>query len=139
MSNVANKSIDPVFLSSLRAGARVDLPHSLPPDGAGATTYSCLKIGSDLSPKWRIATAGQAITCARMPLEGHCKRVNTPLRKLTSRERNVVIAGLAVTAVAILALLFLAGHNDGRCSTKTAATGPDASKSRSPAASAANR
>ena len=41
-----------------------------------------------------------------MPLEGHFQRVNTPLRKLTVRERNVVIAGLLVTLLALLALLF---------------------------------
>jgi len=47
-----------------------------------------------------------------MPLEGHYAKVNTPLRKLTRRELTVVIAGCAVTAIAILALLFLPGHND---------------------------
>ncbi len=41
-----------------------------------------------------------------MPLEGHFNRVNTPLRRLTKRERNVVAAGLAVTLVALAALLF---------------------------------
>jgi predicted metal-binding membrane protein len=40
-----------------------------------------------------------------MPLEGHYKRANTPLRRLTRRERNVVLAGLAVTVVALLALV----------------------------------
>jgi hypothetical protein len=40
-----------------------------------------------------------------MPLEGHYRKVNTPLRRLTPRERNVVIAGLAVTVVAILTLI----------------------------------
>jgi predicted metal-binding membrane protein len=40
-----------------------------------------------------------------MPLEGHYKRANTPLRRLTKRERNVVLAGLAVTVVALLALV----------------------------------
>ena len=42
-----------------------------------------------------------------MPLEGHFQRVNTPLRKLTRRERNVVGGGLAVTVVAIALLLLL--------------------------------
>ncbi|HVY78478.1 MAG TPA: hypothetical protein VG898_08240 [Solirubrobacterales bacterium] len=42
-----------------------------------------------------------------MPLEGHWQTVNTPLRTLTARERNVVIAVLAVTAVAILGLLLI--------------------------------
>jgi hypothetical protein len=41
-----------------------------------------------------------------MPLEGHFNRVNTPLRRLTKRERNVVTAGLAVTLIALTALLF---------------------------------
>jgi predicted metal-binding membrane protein len=46
-----------------------------------------------------------------MPLEGHFKRVNTPLRHLTRRERNVVVAGVAVTFVA-LAILVLATAGD---------------------------
>jgi hypothetical protein len=40
-----------------------------------------------------------------MPLEGHYQRVNTPLRKLTKRERMVVIWGTLATAIAILALV----------------------------------
>jgi len=40
-----------------------------------------------------------------MPLEEHFDRVNTPLRRLTKRERNVVIAGVAVTFIALAALL----------------------------------
>lgn len=40
-----------------------------------------------------------------MPLEGHWRRTNTPLRRLPARERNVVIAGVAVTLVALVALL----------------------------------
>jgi hypothetical protein len=40
-----------------------------------------------------------------MPLEGHFDRVNTPLRQLTKRERNVVISGLVVTLAALAALL----------------------------------
>lgn len=48
-----------------------------------------------------------------MPLEGHFQRVNTPLRKLTARERNVLIAGMLVTIVAILALI-LATASDSR-------------------------
>jgi hypothetical protein len=42
-----------------------------------------------------------------MPLEGHYQRVNTPLRRLTSRERWVVLIGLLVTVVAVLALVFI--------------------------------
>jgi hypothetical protein len=48
-----------------------------------------------------------------MPLEGHFQRVNTPLRKLTGRERKVLIAGSVVTALAILALI-LATAGDSR-------------------------
>ncbi|MFN8162652.1 MAG: hypothetical protein U0R26_02260 [Solirubrobacterales bacterium] len=48
-----------------------------------------------------------------MPLEGHWRRTNTPLRRLSARERNVVIAGLAVTLVALVALL-LATAGDSR-------------------------
>lgn len=40
-----------------------------------------------------------------MPLEGHFQRVNTPLRRLTKRERSVVIAGVAVTFIALAALI----------------------------------
>jgi hypothetical protein len=40
-----------------------------------------------------------------MPLEGHFKRVNTPLRRLTKRERNVVLTGVVVTFAALLALI----------------------------------
>jgi hypothetical protein len=41
-----------------------------------------------------------------MPLEGHFQRVNTPLRRLTKRERNVVVAGLATTLIALAVLIF---------------------------------
>jgi hypothetical protein len=40
-----------------------------------------------------------------MPLEGHWRRTNTPLRRLSTRERNAVIVGLAVTIVALLVLI----------------------------------
>jgi hypothetical protein len=46
-----------------------------------------------------------------MPLEGHYGKVNTPLRKLTARERNVAIAVGLVTLVAVLALLFVPSQN----------------------------
>jgi hypothetical protein len=46
-----------------------------------------------------------------MPLEGHWQRTNTPLRRLTKRERNVVVAGLATMLVA-LAVLLLATAGD---------------------------
>ncbi len=41
-----------------------------------------------------------------MPLEQHYKTVNTPLRRLGKRERNAVIAVLAVTLIGIMALIF---------------------------------
>jgi hypothetical protein len=44
-----------------------------------------------------------------MPLEGHWQRTNTPLRRLTARERNVVIGGLAATIIAVLALVLMSG------------------------------
>jgi hypothetical protein len=40
-----------------------------------------------------------------MPLEGHWRRINTPLRRLTTRERNVAIAAVAVTLAAIVAIV----------------------------------
>src|SRR5690349_21119726 len=48
-----------------------------------------------------------------MPLlEGHYRRANTPLRRLTRREIAVLVVGLAVTLAACLALLFVPGHTD---------------------------
>lgn len=47
-----------------------------------------------------------------MPLEGHYNRVNTPLRKLTRREIAVLAAGLAITLIAVLALLFVPGSTE---------------------------
>ena len=46
-----------------------------------------------------------------MPLEGHYQRVNTPLRRLTSRERNVVLAGTLVTIGVVLALILATAGN----------------------------
>jgi type II secretory pathway component PulM len=40
-----------------------------------------------------------------MPLEGHWRRINTPLRRLTTRERNIAIAAVAVTLVVIAAVV----------------------------------
>jgi len=48
-----------------------------------------------------------------VPLEGHWQRVNTPLRRLTRRERNVAIAALAATLVTVLVLI-LATVGDSR-------------------------
>jgi len=47
-----------------------------------------------------------------MPLEGHHGRVNTPLRKLTRRERNVAIGMIATTAIAIVVLIAVTAGND---------------------------
>lgn len=48
-----------------------------------------------------------------MPLEGHWKRVNTPLRRLTGRERRVAIVSSVVVLVTVLALV-LATVGDSR-------------------------
>jgi len=48
-----------------------------------------------------------------MPLEGHWKRVNTPLRRLTKRERTILFGATAATIVTILALV-LATVGDSR-------------------------
>jgi hypothetical protein len=50
---------------------------------------------------------GGGANLPQMPLEGHFQRVNTPLRKLTPRERNVLVAGVAVTFVTILGLILV--------------------------------
>lgn len=47
-----------------------------------------------------------------MPLEGHWQTQNTPLRALQPRERKIVVAVVAVTAIVVLALLFVPSHND---------------------------
>lgn len=49
----------------------------------------------------------------QMPLEGHFQRVNTPLRRLTPRERNVAVVATVATFLAILALI-LATAGDSR-------------------------
>lgn len=46
-----------------------------------------------------------------MPLEGHYKRVNTPLRRLTRRERNVAIGAVALSVIAILAVVLATAGN----------------------------
>lgn len=48
-----------------------------------------------------------------MPLEGHWQRTNTPLRKLTGRERKGGSAMIAMSAIAIAGLL-LATAGDSR-------------------------
>src|SRR4029079_7873615 len=46
-----------------------------------------------------------------MPLEGHWQRVNTPLRRLSGRERNIAIAAVAVTLAACVAIILATvGH-----------------------------
>ena len=54
------------------------------------------------------------VKLARMPLEGHWQRTNTPLRRLTVRERKAVTAGLAVTIVAVFAIVVVAGAGDNQ-------------------------
>lgn len=46
-----------------------------------------------------------------MPMEGHWERVNTPLRRITKRERNVAIGGVLVSALAILAVILATSGN----------------------------
>jgi hypothetical protein len=46
-----------------------------------------------------------------MPLEGHFDRVNTPLRKLTRRERRVIVWGSLATVVTLLALILVTAGN----------------------------
>ena len=44
-----------------------------------------------------------------MPLEGHWRRANTPLRELSGRERLVALAGAAVVVIAVVVLLVVTG------------------------------
>jgi hypothetical protein len=44
-----------------------------------------------------------------MPLEGHWRTQNTPLRKLTPRERRVGLWALLVTIAAMVVVIVLAG------------------------------
>ncbi len=48
-----------------------------------------------------------------MPLEGHWQTQNTPLRKLSGRERRVVVVAIVAVALALAALL-LATAGDSR-------------------------
>src|SRR6184192_397944 len=48
-----------------------------------------------------------------MPLEGHWKRTNTPLRRLTRRERRVAIVSAVLVLATVLALV-LATVGDSR-------------------------
>jgi hypothetical protein len=54
------------------------------------------------------------VKLARMPLEGHWQRTNTPLRRLTARERKAVIGGLGVTIAAVFAIVIMAGVSDSQ-------------------------
>src|SRR5919204_5873922 len=78
------KSIAPCFLSVGRS------PEDSP-WGVEATTYKSPKIRRGISPWCRYALYTRATKVATMPLEGHWKRTNTPLRRLTRRERRVAI------------------------------------------------
>jgi hypothetical protein len=57
------------------------------------------------------ATAGAVTVGVSVPLEGHWRRANTPLRQLTPRERLVAIVGCAVTAIAVIALIVATAGN----------------------------
>jgi hypothetical protein len=47
-----------------------------------------------------------------MPMEGQWRRVNTPVRRLTQRERVVAIVAAALTAVVLIVLVaFTAGDS----------------------------
>jgi hypothetical protein len=59
------------------------------------------------------SSAGTAIKLAAMPLEGHYERQNTPLYKLSSRELKAAFGALAVTLIAIIAIIaFTAGDSN---------------------------
>jgi hypothetical protein len=47
-----------------------------------------------------------------MPLEGHWERVNTPVRRLTKRERAVVMIAVLATVVTCLVLVLSTVGND---------------------------
>lgn len=49
-----------------------------------------------------------------MPLEGHYERQTTPLYKLSSREVRAAFGVLAVTLVALIAVVLLTVGDDGR-------------------------
>jgi hypothetical protein len=46
-----------------------------------------------------------------MPLEGHWQRVNTPVRKLTRRERRLVRAALVLVIIATVAIVVVAASS----------------------------
>ena len=58
-----------------------------------------------------------AIKVAAMPLEGHWRRTNTPLRRLTRRERRVAVVSAVVVLATVLALV-LATVGDSRPAPK---------------------
>src|SRR4051812_7054597 len=88
--------------------------------GSGMTSLSGRRKGHFVQPskdrRWSFATqsepaqrpcqrgAGRGFPDRRMALEGHWQRVNTPLRQLGRRERNVAIVAVIVALVAVLAL-----------------------------------
>src|ERR671934_1799019 len=88
------KSIAPCFLSVGRS------PEDSP-WGLATSTYKGPKIRRGISPWCRYALYTRATKVAAMPLEGHWKRTNTPLRRLTRRERRgaIVFAGGGLVSV----------------------------------------
>lgn len=115
-----NQCIYPAFLSLRGATDAAGL-------GAHGTTRPSLDLPERVAPRRRghyvrvskdrrrrfalVAATGRrtADNLGAMPMEGHWRRANTPLRRLTGRERNVLIAGVAVVVVAIAALLLATG------------------------------
>ncbi len=67
-----------------------------------AATFATL---SELRP------SGLANLARAMPMQGHWDRVNTPLRKLTRRERNVAIGAVVLSLAAILAVILATAGN----------------------------
>lgn len=58
-----------------------------------------------------------------MPLEGHWKRTNTPLRETTGRERLIVRATLAIVGIAVIAAIVVAIATSGGSNGGGAAQG----------------
>ena len=53
-----------------------------------------------------------------MPLEGHWKRINTPLRKTSRREGRLIVAVAAALALAVAVVLYVALQGDGSSAAK---------------------
>ena len=73
--------------------------------GSVVPLYTRPKIRTANSPSGTNARWRWAFNLLAMPLEGHWERVNTPVRRLTRRERRVVLVAALATAVTLLALV----------------------------------